>query len=409
MTTTASSSPGGAPAAAAATTDRRARPKWGFWGLALAFLTVTAGGTLPIPLWGPYADTFGFSPDLIVLIFAAYSLGTLSALLFFGGLSDLVGRRPVALAGIGLGMASSALFLLADEVAMLMIARVLSGLSVATVAAAATAYLVELNPGSDRETATRVSTAANLGGLGVGPLLAGVLAQYATYPLRLSYWVHIALLLVAALLVLRAPETIERRGSLSLRPHSLQVPEAMRSLFITVAIAVVAVFAVFGLFSAVPGRFVSDELGSESLLLVGVTVFAMFAGASLAQLFVVRIGAARAMLIGLTILPLGLGALVLALVTTSIVLFVVSAVLAGIGGGLSFVGGLSQLNDEAPEERRGEVVASILLVAYSSLSVPVLGLALATQFVSFPAGTYGFAAAVTLLALSSAAALWRRR
>jgi hypothetical protein len=83
------------------------------------------------------------------------------------------------------------------------------------------------------------------------------------------------------------------------------------------------------LFSAVPGRFVSDELGSKSLLLVGVTVFAMFAGASLAQLFVVRIGAGRAMLIGLTILPLGLGALVLALVTTSIVLFVVSAVLAG--------------------------------------------------------------------------------
>ena len=116
---------------------------------------------------------------------------------------------------------------------------------------------------------------------------------------------------------------------MSLRPHSLQVPEAMRSLFLTVAIAVVAVFAVFGLFSAVPGRFVSDELGSKSLLLVGVTVFAMFAGASLAQLFVVRIGAGRAMLIGLTILPLGLGALVLALVTTSIVLFVVSAVLAG--------------------------------------------------------------------------------
>jgi hypothetical protein len=96
----------------------------------------------------------------------------------------------------------------------------------------------------------------------------------------------------------------------------------MRSLFLT--IAVVAVFALFGLFSAVPGRFVSDELGSKSLLLVGVTVFAMFAGASLAQLFVVRIGAGRAMLIGLTILPLGLGALVLALVTTSIVLFVAS-------------------------------------------------------------------------------------
>ncbi len=409
MSTTTTSSPAPAPAATAASADRRAGTRWAFWGLALAFLTVTAGGTLPIPLWGPYADTFGFSTDLVVVVFAAYSVGTLAALLLFGTLSDLIGRRPVALAGIGLGAASSALFLLADGIAILIVARVLSGLSVATVAAAATAYLVELQPSGHRATATRVATAANLGGLGVGPLLAGVLAESAAHPLRLSYWVHIGLLLVAALLVLRAPETVETRGSFSLRPHSLHVPEAMRSLFVTVAIAVTAVFAVFGLFSAVPGRFVSDELGSESLLLIGVTVFAMFTSASVAQLFVVRLGAARAMLIGLTVLPAGLGALVLALATTSVVLFVLSAVLAGVGGGLSFVGGMSQLNHEAPEERRGEVVASILLVAYSSLSVPVLGLALATQFVSFPTGVYGFAAAVTVLALLSATALWRRR
>ncbi len=114
------------------------------------------------------------------------------------------------------------------------------------------------------------------------------------------------------------------------------------------------------------------------------------------------------MLLGLIVLPAGLGVLALAFATTSIVLFVASAVLAGIGGGLSFVGGLSQLNHEAPEEHRGEVVASILLVAYSSLAVPVLGLGLALQFVSFPTGTYGFAAAVTLLAIASATALRRR-
>ena len=141
-------------------------------------------------------------------------MGVLAALLIFGRWSDAVGRRPVLLAGALSALASAAVFLLADDVPVLLIGRLLSGLSAGIFTGTATAAVIEAAPPEQRDRAAAVATVVNVGGLGAGPVLAGVLVQYAPHPLQLSFIVHIALVVLAIVAVIAAPETSSRTGSI---------------------------------------------------------------------------------------------------------------------------------------------------------------------------------------------------
>src|SRR5690348_13128337 len=70
------------------------------------------GSTLLTPIYELYRSAFGLSAISLTLLYASYVIGNLVALLFLGRLSDQIGRRPVALAGLGLAALSTLLFLL---------------------------------------------------------------------------------------------------------------------------------------------------------------------------------------------------------------------------------------------------------------------------------------------------------
>jgi MFS family permease len=56
---------------------------------------------------------------------------------------------------------------------------------------------VEQDPSDRRRRASAVASGLTVGGAAAGPLLAGLLAQYAVLPLRLSFLIEVALLAVA--------------------------------------------------------------------------------------------------------------------------------------------------------------------------------------------------------------------
>jgi MFS family permease len=80
---------------------------------------------------------------------------------------------------------------------------------------AATAYLSELHlaarSGARSSRAGVAATAANLGGIGIGSLLAGLLVQYAPAPFTLSYVVFGGALVLPTLAVRCFPETVRPR------------------------------------------------------------------------------------------------------------------------------------------------------------------------------------------------------
>jgi predicted MFS family arabinose efflux permease len=344
-----------------------------FAATALAFAIVMVGTTLPTPLYVLYRQRFGFSELMITVIFATYAAGVIAALLLFGRLSDEIGRRRLLLPGLGLSALSAVCFLAANGLPLLLAGRILSGLSAGVFTGTATATLVDLAPPERRGRATLVATIANMGGLGCGALLAGVLSQWAGSPLRLTFWVDLALLVPAGIGILAMPEPVNASDKPRLRPQLPEVPSQMRATFIRAALAGFAGFAVLGLFTAVSPAFLGQDLGVTSRAAVGAVVFAVFAASTAGQVALPLLGEALALSIGCTLLIVGMGLLALSLGLSSLAQLVLGGVIAGLGQGLSFRAGLASLNARAPAAQRAAVASSFFVVAYVAISVPVIG------------------------------------
>ncbi|MGI8411196.1 MAG: MFS transporter [Solirubrobacteraceae bacterium] len=365
--------------------------------MAYAFAATMIGTTLPTPLYGLYRQRFGFSELMITVIFATYALGVIAALLLFGRLSDEVGRRRALLPGLGLSALSAVAFLLAHGLGLLLLGRALSGLSAGIFTGTATATLVDLAPAQQRGRATLIATMANMGGLGCGPLLAGVLSQLAGSPLRLSFWVDLALLVPAAIGVWAMPEPVAVREHPRLRPQVPRVPVEVRSTFTRAAIAGFAGFAVLGLFTAVAPAFLGQVLGVRSHAVVGLVVFAVFAASTAGQLALGWVREPLALPVGCGGLIAGMALLALGLASSSLAVLLLGGVLAGFGQGLSFRAGLAAVNANSPPERRGEVASSFFVVAYVAISIPVVGEGILAQAAGLRAAGLAFAAGVAVL------------
>ena len=140
------------------------------------------GATMPSPLYPLYARRFGFGEITLTLVYAAYVLGNLAALLLLGRLSDQIGRRRATLPALGLAIASTIAFLIMAGTASLFAGRILSGVATGLGAGAMTAWLAEL-PGNSTLRSASIATAANFLGTATGPLLSGILATFVPAPL----------------------------------------------------------------------------------------------------------------------------------------------------------------------------------------------------------------------------------
>src|SRR5690625_1916803 len=150
---------------------------WSQLALAWVVALIMLGTTIPASLYPLYQDAMGFSALTITVIFAVYALGVMLALLVMGNWSDQLGRRPLLLVGLLSALISGGAFLLAQGLPALLIGRFLSGMSAGIFTATATVTIVELAPQRLRARAVFAATAANMGGLGAGPIFAGALAQ----------------------------------------------------------------------------------------------------------------------------------------------------------------------------------------------------------------------------------------
>ena len=140
-----------------------------FWLAALILSITMLGTTLPTPLYVIYQDQWHFSAAIVTVTFAVYAVAVLATLLLAGRSSDQAGRKPVLAAALAASALSTIVFILAPNVGVLIVGRILSGLSAGLMTGTATAALTELVPASASRRASLVATAANMGGLALGP------------------------------------------------------------------------------------------------------------------------------------------------------------------------------------------------------------------------------------------------
>ncbi|HEX5289800.1 MAG TPA: MFS transporter [Streptosporangiaceae bacterium] len=385
---------------------RLSRPA-AFWLIAYAFAVTMLGTTLPTPLYVIYQAQFHFSTSLVTLIYATYAAGVLAALLLAGHASDQVGRRPVLAAAIGLSMVSAVTFVLAPDVGWLFAGRVASGLSAGLMTGTATAALTDLaRPGAGRR-ASLVATTANVGGLGLGPLVAGLLARYAPEPTVLPFAAQLGLVTVAGLGLLVVPETATARSALSLRFRGLGVPAAGRAEFLAAGFAGFAAFSLLGLFSALAPTFLGSVLHDTSHATAGAVVFLAFGVGAVTQLAGSRLPSRPVMLAGLAVFLAALALIVAGLSAASMPLFLAGTVVSGVAFGSVFMGSLAVANRLAPAEIRGQVISTYFVFAYVGLTVPVIAVGFASQAAGDFRATLGCAIALAAVALASAVVIRR--
>ena len=365
---------------------RATRRRVAFWLLAFVFAATMLGTTLPTPLYVIYQAQWHFSAAMVTVIFAVYAAAVLATLLLAGRSSDQAGRKSVLAAALGASALSTVAFIFAPDEGVLLAGRILSGLSAGLMTGTATAALTELVPASAGRRASLAATAANMGGLGLGPLIAGLFAQYAPHPTTLVFEIYLAVLAAAGLCLLFVPETVSPRRRPTLRFAGLGIPERGRSQFIAAAVAAFAAFALLGLFSSLVPGFIGGVLHQDSHAVQGAVVFAMFAVGTVTQVALSRFSSRRVVLAGLGLFLAALALIVAALAQAGMALFLAGTVVGGVAVGAIFLGSLATASRLAPPERRGHAISAFFVACYAGLIIPVVGVGVLSGFTgTFPA------------------------
>ena len=363
------------------------------------------GSSLLTPLYQLYRTDYGLDALGLMLIYAVYVIGNLAALLFLGRLSDQLGRKPVVLAGLGLAALSTILFLVASGTPLLFAGRIASGCAVGLGSGAATAWITESMPAERRSLAASTMTAFNFAGLALGPVVAGLLVQYAPWPLRLPFLVYLALVVAVAALVLAARETLDRAQaeSFDLTPR-LAIPRGKRLAFAAPAAAGFTAMAVVGYYAALGPTMLRDAIKLTNQALSGLIVAELFTVAAAAILLTRRIEPRRVLLWGLAAMPIGLAAPVVAQARSSLTIMLLGTTVSGVAAALIYRGGLGAINALAPAERRAEIASAYFICCFMGNALPIIGVGALSGMVGALMADRIFALALSVIALAAMAA-----
>jgi MFS family permease len=371
-------------------------------------LALFASGT-PSPLYGTYAELWDFSPVVLTLVYATYAFGVLGTLILAGRVSDEVGRRPVLLAALGTLMVATILFMAADSVAWLFVARGVQGLATGAALSAASAALLDLHPRRDAAGVGLTNGVVSAAGMGLGVLVAAALVELAPAPRVVPYAVLLGLFVIAFAAALRMPEPIATRSRLRLTPQRPSVPPAVRGPFVLAALGVLSSWSIGGLFLSLGPQLSAALFDTTDHLLAGIGVFVLAGSGAVAQLAFGRMAPWAGAAGGSLALALGTLLIVLAASAGSAALYLAGALIGGAGFGVAFLGALRALSAAIPHERRAEVMSAFYVVAYASLSLPAVLAGVLVTPLGLEATFELFGSAVAALALVVAFEAWRTR
>lgn len=371
------------------------------WRTFLVVLLFAIGTSLITPLIPIYKRELGFNDTVVTLFLVCYVAALVPSMLTLGQLSDRVGRKVVLFTAlVTLGLAQ---VLLATEPTLVgvLVARGVQGLATGAFFGTCTAFLVDQAPPGKRGFIAVMSSVGVRGGLGLGPGLGGVFAEYLPNPLQTPFLVHLGLLAVAVVLIATLPETVATR---SRRPLSLrlEVPPEERAVFWRVLVPSGMLFSLFdGVCLSLIPVYEVRELGVTNYALVGAAGFLVLVSGAVSQLLLPRLPPTRAITWGLGVACAAFIGVVIGSPLGSPGLVLGAVALTGAACGLVFKGGVDLATRIAPEADRGKLISAYYVACYlGGFSVPLV-------IVGVLADLIGLTAALGVLtAVAAFASLW---
>lgn len=348
-----------------------------FWLVAALNAVAIASAGTPAPLYVLYQARWHFSSGVLTGIYAIYAAGVLAALLLVSGSSDRIGRRPVLLGGLVL--------------------------LVGTIIGTSGSALSELQPNHDNKIAALANGISQPGGLAIGALVAGALAEWVVLPLRIPYVVVLVLaVLMFGLLLTKLPETAPHRVngiSHLFRAQALHVPSHLRATFVVAGLVAGSAFAVAGVAQGLGGSLAQDLLHQRNEVIAGVVVFLVQGVGACTQVVSRSLSTKIKSTAGCACLIIGLVVMCLGLRISVAVVFLVGVAICGIGAGLAFLSATSRVTQAATPSERTEVLAAYFVIVYFALSVPTIAAGILAGHLGLTDTFYIFAAVVAVVAL----------
>jgi len=342
------------------------------YGLILTLAAIGLGVSgLPAPLYGLYESRWHLSPLTTTIVFAVYAVAALAAILVAGKVSDVVGRKPVLLvAGAGL-IVGLVVFMTAQDVAMLLVARAIHGLSVGSIVVASAAALLDLRPGHGARSGQLSGVMFNVG-MAVAISGSAVLAQYVSEPLLTPYAVVSVICLLAVIGVALLDETHLERQPAKIRVAKPSIPASIRADFWFAALGVMASWSVLGVLLSLYPTLASTSTHIHNLAFGGAVVATTAATAAVAQFFGSAFTPRTSAIIGDIGMAAALGLSIPAINSHQWGWIVAAAVVLGGTFGLGFGGSIRHLSNVVPESARGETMSAYYLLAYTAMAVPTI-------------------------------------
>jgi MFS family permease len=373
---------------------------WRTWSVLVLFALGTSLITPLIPL---YQDRLEFGDTVVTLFLGCYVAALVPSMLTLGQLSDRVGRKGVLLGALATLALAQGILITEPGLAGLLVARAIQGLATGAFFGTCTAFLVDAAPLGRRGFVSVLGSVSIRLGLGSGPGIGGLIAEYGGAPLRLPFELHLVALAIAAVVVVTLPETVRVR---SRRPLTLrlEVPAAERAVFWRVLVPSGALFSLFdGVALSLIPVFLVRTLGVDNYALVGAAGFLVLVSGAASQLVLPRLAPERAIGWGLAAAAATSVGVVMAAPAESAPLALVAVSATGAAAGLVFKGGVDLCTQIAPVEDRGKLISSYYVACYlGGFSVPLLVVGVLSDLI----GLTGALACLSAAAALGAAWTW---
>ncbi len=350
------------------------------------------------PRYHQYQDSFGLTPFAITIIFAAYVLSLLAALLTVGSLSDFIGRRPAILAALVLNIVSMAMFMTASSGAALIAARALQGFATGLATASLGAAILD----NDRSRGPILNSITAFCGLTAGSLGGAILVTYAPDPRQLVYVVLLALSAVEAFILWFMPETAQMRAGAiaSLQPH-VNVPAQASQALVRVTPVTIASWTLGGFYFSLMPALVRVATGVTLPVVGGLVVSALTLSGAITVLSLRSASPDWMLSGGIVTLATGV-AITLAGVHEQLVwLMLIGTIVSGTGFGAAFAGTMRTVLPLAKTDERAGLFAAFYVEGYLSFSLPAVLAGFAVPMVGLTVTAYAYGTAVILMAFAS--------
>jgi MFS family permease len=362
----------------------------------VALLVFTMGTSIITPLLPLYAGQFHLSNGTLTLLFATYTATVVPTMLVAGSASDRLGRKRVLLPAMFVLTCASLVFAFTESVSMLFVGRVLQGLAIGMFLGVGTAFVVDHAIPAKRALAAMAAGAFFRLGFGLGPGMAGLVAQYWGDPIHRPFQVHLVLLAVGIGCVILASETVPRRRyKFEIR---VGVPKGqMRGFVGFMAPAAFTMSLMEGTVLSIVPLYLYDTLGERNVAIAGLCGFLVLGLGGMTPLVTRNVAPRLAVMIGLGVSAVVTWLIALAAVGGSALLVVVAAGIIGFVNGMILQGATVICSTVVPLQERGKLLSSLYMCAYAG-TVPAVGLGYLSLSIGLTATLVVFSIASCVLA-----------